>query len=188
MCCHALARVVGIMEVDGDIQHVVDQWRSLALVCAMLTSIAAAGLFTSAEYLHNINEVSKNNNGTMHSQHIIAKLTVMIFCVDTFCFLNTTVMSTFFIAFASRHPHHSLKLETAVHVSRYGIPLAAIVFSYWFLFDGPGVVVVFRTGPGTGGNGQLSWFLCHFNSLAHVFCNGKSLSFIYFNRGYGCRG
>ena len=109
VCCHALARVVGIMEVDGDIQHVVDQWRSLALVCAMLTSIAAAGLFTSAEYLHNINEVSKNNNGTMHSQHIIAKLTVMIFCVDTFCFLNTTVMSTFFIAFASRHPHHSLK-------------------------------------------------------------------------------
>ena len=113
-CCHALARVVGIMEVDGDIQHVVDQWRSLALVCAMLTSIAAAGLFTSAEYLHTINgEVSKNNtNGKdkdMRSQHIIAKLTVMIFCVDTFCFLNTTVMSTFFIAFASRHPHHSLK-------------------------------------------------------------------------------
>jgi hypothetical protein len=71
-------------------------------------------LFTSAEYLHTINgEVSKNNtNGKdkdMRSQHIIAKLTVMIFCVDTFCFLNTTVMSTFFIAFASRHPHHSLK-------------------------------------------------------------------------------
>ena len=38
----------------------------------------------------------------------MSKWTMMLWCVDVFCFLNATVMATFFVSFVSRHPQHTL--------------------------------------------------------------------------------
>ena len=101
-----LMRCFGIRHPIGDVTAVVNNWNSLALICAMLTSIASAGFFSSADYVNKYSAsasknsaingtitVIKNDELTSTGLHVLAKWTTMLFCVDTFCFLNTTVMA-----------------------------------------------------------------------------------------------
>ena len=100
----------------------VAEWESMALICALLTSVAAAGLFITSEFVASFAEklevvVASGGNGTASDSSSSsaafwqlqgAEFTMMMFCADTFCFLNSTVMATFFVAFVRRHPDHSL--------------------------------------------------------------------------------
>ena len=100
----------GVQPPRGTREAMIKEWESLALVCALLTGIAASGMFVSGNYVHDFGEYHHANEkdpGLWLSnsvRHLLAQSTVMAFCLDTFCFLNATVMSVFFSSMASREP------------------------------------------------------------------------------------
>ena len=144
--------VLGMQSLHGDRSARVEQWNSMSLIGALLTGVAAAGLFITAEFLLEFNgsqEVIEADNVTTHIFTIplvgkkqIAKYTMMFWCVDTFCFLNTTVMATFFVTFAHRHPDMTLEqirdaLGAAFHwpqvYFRFGYLLMVVSLSTFFI-------------------------------------------------------
>ena len=62
----------------------------MSLICALLTGISGAGLFSAGAMGFKL----QGHSG------IIAQLDVMAFCVSTFCFLTATVTAAFFMQFA----------------------------------------------------------------------------------------
>jgi hypothetical protein len=114
-CCNLGFTLCGIEKPRGKKIATVERWNSLSLLAAILTSVAAGGLFISAEFAHTYNEELSTANSssiewtTNNNKKKLAKWTTILWCIDTFCFLNTTVLSAFFVAFASRHPNHTLE-------------------------------------------------------------------------------
>ena len=117
------AAILGIHNPKGSPKSMVDQWNSLALICALLTGVAAAGLFISGEMVLSFKEKDLSGvNATSISiftiddrqKRLFSKMTMTLFCIDTFCFLNSTVIATFFVAFVSRH--QELDLD-AIHAA-----------------------------------------------------------------------
>jgi len=129
---NSLSKIVGVHAPRGDPKAMADQWNSLAMICALMTGVAAAGMFMTSEYVQGFREarleelesmsvvdgLPLRHNGTagwlrfslpIVEKHRLAKWTMMMWCVDTFCFLNATVMATFFVAFVSRHPDHDIQ-------------------------------------------------------------------------------
>ena len=125
----------GIFEPKGTSDAMSKQWNSLSVVAALLTGVAAAGLFICAQFVHDfraekeIRGVVNQTSGQVVVQTSdvlrqetlwiykplagfattgFAKLTMMAFCIDTFCFLNATVLSTFFVAFQKRNSELNL--------------------------------------------------------------------------------
>ena len=41
---------------------------------------------------------------------MIAQITMMLFCMDTFCFLNVTIMTSFFVSMAAREKNLDLEI------------------------------------------------------------------------------
>ena len=99
----------------------VKEWSSLSVICALLAGVAAMGMFYSADFIHDYSGYHHGGdenlmNNTMasgvwlhvHQKHSLAEWTMILFCIDTFCFLNATVLSTFFVACAGRNPSATL--------------------------------------------------------------------------------
>ena len=110
-----LAAIIGIHSPRGTPESMVAEWESLALICALLTSVGAAGLFITSEFIASFAEKQQeiaasggNDTSAAFWELQVAEFTMMMFCADTFCFLNATVIATFFVAFVRRHPGHSL--------------------------------------------------------------------------------
>ena len=74
------------------------------------TALVAVVVQHEVESDIEMGNVTQTNLWGLHplTEHFMAKLTMMLFCGDTFCFLNATVLATFFTAFQSRHPDHEL--------------------------------------------------------------------------------
>ena len=107
---------IGVTEPKGSSDAMSKQWNSLSVVAALLTGVAASGMFIAADYVRNFSSKEKeemqaaNQTSTPTSTTTagfatagFAKLTMMAFCIDTFCFLNATVLSTFFVSFQKRN-------------------------------------------------------------------------------------
>ena len=118
--CWAL---LGILPPRGQRQAVIEQWQSLSVVCALLTGVAASGMYVSGNYVHDFGLHHDEDDApddwggmTTKAQHVVAQATMMLFCVDTFCFLNATVLSKFFVEMMTRET----KLEVGEAHDRLG--------------------------------------------------------------------
>merc|ERR1712054_183387 len=97
VCWHRLlkATVLGIQPPFGSIRAMIEQWNSLALLSALLTGVASAGLFLTGDFLREFNQ-----DGGNESKRMWGKWTMILFCIDTFCFLNATVVAITYAGFA----------------------------------------------------------------------------------------
>merc|ERR1719238_1328357 len=97
VCWHQLlkATVLGIQPPFGSIRAMIEQWNSLALLSALLTGVASAGLFQTGDFLREFNQ-----DGGNESKRMWGKWTMIFFCIDTFCFLNATVVAITYAGFA----------------------------------------------------------------------------------------
>merc|ERR1712010_204978 len=75
----------------------IEQWNSLALLSALLTGVASAGLFQTGNFLREFNQDGGGGNET---KRMWGKWTMIFFCIDTFCFLNATVVAITYAGFA----------------------------------------------------------------------------------------
>jgi len=157
LCC----RLIGIATPVGSTDDIVENWNSLALISAMLTSISGGGLFAAAEYVTtardaiDIADAGLNNtiiagnkpgdDNTM--QFMVAKWTMMIFCIDTFCFLNSTVITTFFVAFINRHPEHSTKQIYEILGSAWHWPEIYFRFGFFLMIAGLSLFFILVMAP-----------------------------------------
>merc|ERR1719375_1154380 len=89
------ATVLGIQPPFGSIRAMIEQWNSLALLSALLTGVASAGLFQTGDFLREFNQ-----DGGNESKRMWGKWTMFFFCIDTFCFLNATVVAITYAGFA----------------------------------------------------------------------------------------
>ena len=141
----ALSHLLGIYAPRGTSESTAKQWESLSVISALLTGVAAAGLFVTAEVVQNFAEAAKEppklDNSTSPWMASIsessfafgwAKVTMMAWCIDTFCFLNSTVLSCFFVAFQKRHC--DVLVDVEMMIDALG----------WWAFHSPRIY--FRTG------------------------------------------
>ena len=129
--CRLIGIATPVSSTESD--DIVENWNSLALISAILTSISGGGLFAAAEYVNTArdamdiadagsnNTITASNRAGDNMKFMVAKWTMTIFCNDTFCFLNSTVITTFFVAFINRHTEHSTKQIYALLGSAHGI-------------------------------------------------------------------
>merc|ERR1719460_1430493 len=66
VCWHQLlkATVLGIQPPFGSIRAMIEQWNSLALLSALLTGVASAGLFQTGDFLREFNQDGGGGNET----------------------------------------------------------------------------------------------------------------------------
>ena len=146
-----VGHMFGIFEAKGSPDAMSEQWSSLSVVSGLLTGVAAAGLFVTAEFVGNFGaeEVPfKNTTSNVltpddttpttldatstFATFGFAKATMMAWCIDTFCFLNSTVLSCFFVAFQKRHC--DVLVDVEMMIDALG----------WWAFHSPRIY--FRTG------------------------------------------
>ena len=146
-----MGHMFGIFEAKGSPDAMSEQWSSLSVVSGLLTGVAAAGLFVTAEFVGNFGaeEVPFTNTTSnvltpddttpttldatsTFATFGFAKATMMAWCIDTFCFLNSTVLSCFFVAFQKRHC--DVLVDVEMMIDALG----------WWAFHSPRIY--FRTG------------------------------------------
>ena len=111
-----------------------DQWNTVALLSALLTGIAAGGMFSVAPYITMYKD-DDNSAGYLISMHQMSKVTMMGFCVSTYVFLMGTFSSAFFVSFASRNQAILPNAEDLRDKlgALYHVPQIALRTGYFFL-------------------------------------------------------
>ena len=102
--CRWFLTLWGIVPPRGERDAMLEQWRGLSVVSALLVMPAAAGLYSTESYVFAYadfkQDLHADKEGPIH--RTMARVTLMLFCMTAFCFINTAVTCVFFTAMAAR--------------------------------------------------------------------------------------
>ena len=103
-------------------------WETLSLLCALLASVCATGLYTSIKL-------------TLSTHHeVLGAATTLAFCASTFCFMASSITGTFFRTFAMSTEHSLHDVHEALG-STFNFP--SIYFRLGFLTALVGIALIF---------------------------------------------
>ena len=103
-------------------------WETLSLLCALLASVCATGLYTSIKL-------------TLSTHHeVLGAATTLAFCASTFCFMASSITGTFFRTFAMSTEHSLHDVHEALG-STFNFP--SIYFRLGFLTALVGLCLIF---------------------------------------------